>query len=158
MAGVQFAQLSTVRLYGVCGPLHQCLCQAVPARQCLPALLQCSLRTAVCSCHIISGGDCIFCHIPVHAQQYICRRWVWMTKWDAYLDLTVSVCISVYAHTRELGQENLFPLSCCSSQNPYTQSHLCRLFYEPLIETSASLPALLSEESIHRKKWKKPLA
>lgn len=60
----------------------------------------CNLCTAVCSCHIISGGDHILCHIPLHAQQYICIVWVGMLEWDAYLDLTISVCISM--HTGEL--------------------------------------------------------
>lgn len=95
---VQFIQLNTVRLYGVHGALHQCRCQAVHARRCLPIPPQCSLRTAVCSCHIISGGGCIFCHIPLHAQQYMCTLWVWMTKWDAYLDLTISACVSACTH------------------------------------------------------------
>lgn len=91
---VQFIQLNTVRLDGVHGALHQCRFQAVHARRCLPIPPQCSLQTAVCSCHIISGGGCIFCHIPLHAQQHICPLWVGMTTWDAYLDPTISACVS----------------------------------------------------------------
>lgn len=153
---VQFIQLNTVRLDGVHGALHQCRCQAVHARRCLPIPPQCSLQTAVCSCHIISGGGCIFCHIPLHAQQHICTLWVGMTKWDAYLDPTISACVS--ARTREIWVRRMFPLSRYSTQNPCTQSHLYRLFCEPLTETSAPLPALLSEKSLPRKKRKKPLA
>lgn len=63
-------------------------CTSVCARQCLlgsvcwvmPACTPWgSLCTAVCSCHIISGGDCIFCHIPLHAQRYIFTLWMWIT-------------------------------------------------------------------------------
>lgn len=85
MACVHFAQLRTVSLYGVHGALHQCLCQAVPTRQCLPALPQCILHTSVCSCHVISGGDWIFCHIPLNAQWYVCTFWVWITVSGMYI-------------------------------------------------------------------------
>lgn len=67
---------------------------SVPARQCLPALPQCSLHTAVCSCHIISGGDCIFCHIPLHTQQYRCTHRVWWPQ-EGCRFWSVSVCNSL---------------------------------------------------------------
>lgn len=83
MAHVQFAQMNTGPWFPASLFVPGSACWAVPAGRCLlgDACLHPwgNLCTAVCSCHIIAGGNCIFCHIPLHAQWYIFTLWMWMT-------------------------------------------------------------------------------
>lgn len=114
MARAQFAQLSTVRLYGARGSLHQCLCQAVPAGQCLlgNACLHPPgqpVHSCVQLSHHLWRRLRLLSHSPACSAIHIHTLDVDDCKWDAYLDLTISECISVYTRIQELGQENLSP-------------------------------------------------